>query len=940
MFFLAVCCTTMARVASLPCSPGLVSLVVEDSAGASVLANATNCTGGEFDVEWMGYVEFPETIYVSAGTVLNITGADAGAVADGKNAIQFLNVAAGTVHLSGMRIERCVADYGGAVFANASSLTFNATEFVGNTATEEGGALYVDASNVSWSWGAALSANTASGEDGRGGAIYADMSSLRWSGETIFSDNIAAAGASVNGSAGGGAIYAVSSSVYWTGETSFSGNTANSTGVGSLSGGGAVVATESSVSWDGETSFSGNTADGESAFGGALALQSGSSASWSGGTTFSYNAVDGEVSVGGAVFMIESGVFWDGDTVFSNNTAICVDSSFGGAVYMTESTMSWSGETRFADNAAGGVFVTGGAVYMRYSNVSWSGETTFSNNFAAFLVNGSYDTAIGGAIYISFSNVSWSRETHFSGNAALSGIGVGGALGIYKSNVSWSAETSFSANRAFGHGGGGGALNSANSNVSWSAETSFLDNGSNSGGALDVESSSVYWSGKTTFWNNTVSSDGGALVLILGSTVSWEGETIFSENTAGSNGGALAVSNGSDVSWSAGTTFSFNTAFATFGVGDGGGGGACYVELSSVYWSGETTFSDNYSNSSGGALYIASSDVSSYDSRTSFSHNSALVDGGAVFVGLSLDAAGEVVSEPSTVDGFGGTFLNNVCSASGGALALVGEVYFSAWATVFEGNTAEASGGAVFVSDVGPGPVFVQANFTGNVSPQGGAVYSVSSGTQQVETEQLATTYDECVFTGNRASRTGGAVESVAGYDDFVNSTFEGGTAGAGGALRLGGTTSVVECDFVDNASDEDGGAAISNVGALFLDSTTTFAGNDFRCDDGTYLDSAGGDRMTKVCDGCGGCYGCAVEDANLVPVCSSQLEHTCSEGGDTTIETLEVNAGYWRATPTSPDVLACYNEDACLGGLTGSPGYCKEGYEGPCEFCTYCYML
>lgn len=48
-FFLAVCLTTLARVASLRCSPGLVSLVVEDSvedsAGASALASATNCTG-------------------------------------------------------------------------------------------------------------------------------------------------------------------------------------------------------------------------------------------------------------------------------------------------------------------------------------------------------------------------------------------------------------------------------------------------------------------------------------------------------------------------------------------------------------------------------------------------------------------------------------------------------------------------------------------------------------------------------------------------------------------------------------------------------------------------------------------------------------------------------------------------------------------------------
>lgn len=52
----------------------------------------------------------------------------------------------------------------------------------------------------------------------------------------------------------------------------------------------------------------------------------------------------------------------------------------------------------------------------------------------------------------------------------------------------------------------------------------------------------------------------------------------------------------------------------------------------------------------------------------------------------------------------------------------------------------------------------------------------------------------------------------------------------------------------------------------------------------------------------------------------------------DAKLETLAVDKGYWRATKTSKEILACYNEDACLGGQTGSQGYCKEGYKGPCE--------
>lgn len=62
-------------------------------------------------------------------------------------------------------------------------------------------------------------------------------------------------------------------------------------------------------------------------------------------------------------------------------------------------------------------------------------------------------------------------------------------------------------------------------------------------------------------------------------------------------------------------------------------------------------------------------------------------------------------------------------------------------------------------------------------------------------------------------------------------------------------------------------------------------------------------------------------------------LEHSNSSGGNTTIEMLSVESGYWRATAVSANVFECYNPDACLGGLTGETAYCLEGYEGPCKW-------
>lgn len=93
------------------------------------------------------------------------------------------------------------------------------------------------------------------------------------------------------------------------------------------------------------------------------------------------------------------------------------------------------------------------------------------------------------------------------------------------------------------------------------------------------------------------------------------------------------------------------------------------------------------------------------------------------------------------------------------------------------------------------------------------------------------------------------------------------------------------------------------------------------------------GDPYKVICSGCQTtCHNCSYEKAALVPICASALEHSNSSGGTTTLETLSIDSGYWRANTTSDKVLACFNADACLGGVTGMDGYCREGYEGPCE--------
>lgn len=96
---------------------------------------------------------------------------------------------------------------------------------------------------------------------------------------------------------------------------------------------------------------------------------------------------------------------------------------------------------------------------------------------------------------------------------------------------------------------------------------------------------------------------------------------------------------------------------------------------------------------------------------------------------------------------------------------------------------------------------------------------------------------------------------------------------------------------------------------------------------------SQSGNALEVACNGCrASCQGCSVEESVGVPICTQVMQHSTSFGGGTTLETVSINPGFWRATSTSKEIFACYRDEACLGGVTGSPDYCANSYEGPCE--------
>lgn len=80
-------------------------------------------------------------------------------------------------------------------------------------------------------------------------------------------------------------------------------------------------------------------------------------------------------------------------------------------------------------------------------------------------------------------------------------------------------------------------------------------------------------------------------------------------------------------------------------------------------------------------------------------------------------------------------------------------------------------------------------------------------------------------------------MDSGAGLDRFVGSSFVGNSARFGGALRIVGTASLSNCTFVENASNDGKGPAISNVGYISSQNNSYFRDNIPQCDPGTFLD-------------------------------------------------------------------------------------------------------
>ncbi|CAB1096488.1 unnamed protein product [Ectocarpus sp. CCAP 1310/34] len=444
------------------CTLDTGSLTVGSSEDVADLIGFLNCSNGDFSVEWVGDVFVTETIRITSGTSLNITGDGPGAIADGQNITQLFYVDGGSkLRLSDMTLAHGNASEGGAIYVTQSIVSFSGNiVFSSNYADTSGGAIYATSSStVSWDGdGISFNSNSAASY---GGAIYVSFSTVSWDNDgTGFSSNSAPLG--------GGAIHSLFSNVSWEGDgTQFKSNYGYE--------GGAIYAHLSNVSWDGD------------------------------GTQFTNNPAE---SYGGAIYAYLSNVSWDGDdTQFMNNSATTF---WGGAIYAGSSNVSWDGDrTQFSFNNAAG---DGGAIYSYDSTVSWDGAgTVFNYNNA---------TGDGGAIYSDHgSKLSWDGSPTFSSNVA---VGNGGALAFieFENEATEFTNATFINNTA-GVGAGAWYFESCANALSFSS-ISFQSNSAGlAGGAIAayVTGTELYpatFSGCKFFDNKASGGTGGAVETLSG----------------------------------------------------------------------------------------------------------------------------------------------------------------------------------------------------------------------------------------------------------------------------------------------------------------------------------------------------------------------------------------------------------------------------------------
>lgn len=268
--------------------------------------------------------------------------------------------------------------------------------------------------------------------------------------------------------------------------------------------------------------------------------------------------------------------------------------------------------------------------------------------------------------------------------------------------------------------------------------------------------------------------------------------------------------------------------------------------------------------------------------------HSLSISGGTLVGGLTATDGGQLYTvgttflsnvdiNNNTATNRGGGIYNAVQNASDGNVAGRGQLTLDG--VSFSGNKA-AQGGAIYNA----GTLTVEGgSFTGNsaapaddstvtVSNVGGAIYNADDATLSIDgtrfegntaaiagavNNQYASSHitgiTNAVFVNNTASLSaGGALRNQGTIDSIAGTTFEGNTAGNGGALwnGAGGTiASITDTTFTGNKSTNAavGGGAITNAGEITKINATTFTDNSAAGNGGAIYNVVSGGGQASI---------------------------------------------------------------------------------------------
>jgi predicted outer membrane repeat protein len=656
---------------------------------------------------------------------------------------------------------------GGAFYlSNGATLDFQQstiTIFTANTALSSGGAVFANASRV---------------ELGSATPVFA-IPYIR------FENNLSTKGA-------GGAIYAQNDSYISALESSiqFISNTALN--------GGAFYINQSSVLFNNATAnFERNRALGN---GGAIIITANSTAAFDGGTiTFTSNSA---IS-GGAIYTNfgSSLSFTNSEVSFTSNSA-----ANGGAIYISSGVNISIINNNIAANFEFNRAVLGGALYLA-NGVSHSFEG------AAWKFDGNSATN-GGAVYLA-SQSSAAFHTNFTENTAQRG----GAFYVENSAQLLISGAIFRDNRASQEGGAiyvnGGTLilddRTGNiyfiDNSAQSAGNDIFLNGGKMNANLYVTGHIISIRGGIRIANNGEFNIGGDAAgqlyfggqsIIDGNINVNTGTFIIDNASVNYNSGIWKIDNNSNLAGAYIDNAIVNTKGETIiRNGAGVGGYGMEMQQSTMIFNGSLTIENNVSD-----YGIFSANASSITIALTFilKDNEVTIGNGQLNItNSSLDLRNAQI-----------TAQGNKVSASG---ANGGTFYFENIAVEHNGqveftsNSANGSGGAVYIAQDGNIGYYGNTQFNWNTANSGGAL--AISGNNAIGTIKNA------AFKGNTAA-DGGAVSVNNASALFEDIRFKQNQASSGAAVHL--TSANVR--FIANNSDLifDANIALNNGGAIYIE--------------------------------------------------------------------------------------------------------------------------